>query len=142
MSFFRLGVSSSAALDIYPDKSFVEKEKQVISEHRNKNGSYKRYIWGSFTGFDFGLEYVPTSDTNQINEWYDNNTILTLFEEVLMVTGNKFVLNVSKLNIGKISHSTAYPGLMLTNKSSPMDRHSPPYDTLYKGKLKLEGGFS
>jgi|GEM_PF-6532100 len=141
MSFFRLGVDSSTAIDIYPDKSFAEKEKQVVSQHRNKNGSYKRYIWGSFTGFSFGLNYVSISDTNQINEWYDNNTVLTLFEDVLP-SSNKFILNISKLNIGKVSHDTDHTGLVLTNKSSPMDRHAPPYDTLYKGKLKLEGGFS
>jgi len=142
MSFFRLGVSSSDAIDIYPDKSFVEKEKHVASQHRNKNGSYKRYIWGRFTGFSFGLDYVSISDTNQINNWYDNNTVLTLFEEASLSRGNKFVLNISKLNINKVSHTVDYTGLVLTNKSSPMDRHAPPYDTLYKGKLKLEGGFS
>jgi len=167
MSLFRLGVDIATAIDIFPDDSYIEGKKQIANEHRNKNGSYKRYIWGSYEKFGFGLTFVSISDTNQINEWYENNTVLTLFKNAQTPGDERFILNISRLNggakltrrgcfvlnVSKLNLTTlgqsidplgyySYTGLIIVNKSSPMDKHSPPYDTLYEGKIKLEGGFS
>ena len=118
MAIFRIGVDSSSTIDIYPLSSFRNKKKQLSSEHRNKNGTYKKYIWGHYTKFNMSLTYVPSSDTALINEWYNNNTVLILFE-----------------------NSQVSSGLVLTNKSTPLAKHAPPYDTLFQGELLLEGGF-
>ena len=114
---FRIGVDSSTAIDIYPEFDFVNEKKQIASEHRNKNGSYKKYIWGHQTAFSFTLNYVPASDTALINEWFDDNTIISLFDD------------------------TQYDNLIIVNKSTPLAQHAEPYDTLYKGEILLEGGF-
>ena len=126
MTLYRIGVNSSTAIEIYPSYDFKENKQQLASEHRNKNGTYKKYIWGHYTAFNFTLDYVPSSDTNLINEWYDNNTILTLFKSATAVFSNEI----------------EYSGLIMTNKDTPLSRYSPPYDTLNKGELLLEGGFS
>ena len=126
MTLFRLGVDSSTAVNIYPSYDLEEKKQQLASEHRNKNGTYKRYIWGHYTDFTFTLDYVPFSDSSLINDWYDSNTILTLFK------------NSTEISSDEIEYS----GLIIVNKETPLSQYSPPYDTLNRGELLLEGGFS
>lgn len=109
--------SSGNHVALEPEWNFARKDTQVKNEHVTRSGKRYVYKWGSYVRFQFGLEFVNSSDAAIINSWYMTNTKL-LFTE---------------------SGGSAVYSVMLVGNEIPMGQYVKPYTSLYKGKIDLQG---
>lgn len=118
---YYLGVSSSAAITIYPEFDYKKDIVKDESAHRSRgvNLDLTVYKWGSHKKFSFGMKWVSDSDSQIMNEWWEDNTEVKFFI------------------VDSAGDCTAYD-VMIRNSSLPFQSTIAPYVDEYKGKLLLE----
>lgn len=72
----------------------------ISDSRRTIGGREQTFFWNNYDGFDFSAQNVPSSDAAQVNEWWRNQTQLTLvFDGVTYTTrivGNQPFSQVNK----------------------------------------------
>ncbi len=110
------GVFIADVVSFSPEYDFIDSSKKIESRHRTRDGSEFVYKWADQEQISFSLEYVNSSDKSVINNFWRNNTDLTLYN----------------------SNDASVFSCYITNKSLPIGQLNKPYNNLFKGKLKLE----
>jgi hypothetical protein len=73
---------------------------------------------GNYRSIEYKLEFLPFSDSLQINEWWENQTYL-------FVSPTEF------------KTVTGLTEVMISNRRTPIDKVQSPYTDLYEGTIKL-----
>jgi hypothetical protein len=116
---YTLGISSSDAIAIFPEKSFKNSEKMERIETRVANGDLWDLIKGVYKQIDINVEYFPGSQASIVNSWWESQTKLLFF-----VTSDT---------------STAVYSCMIMNETTPLYSQDKPSEQHWKGKISLEG---
>ena len=118
---YYLGVDSANAIEIYPGYDYKPDIIKDESTHRSRgeNLDMTIYKWGSYNKFEFSLEFVPDSNHQIINEWWEDNTSIVFFR------------------VDSAGDCDAYD-VKIRNKSLPLATPQKPYIDQYNGKLILE----
>lgn len=118
MPTYELGTSSSTAIQIYPTFDLEIMKKQIRSERRAPTGKMRRYIWGDYWTTKVPVQFMPGSEATVINSWFDVGANLLFF-----ITSDT---------------ATEIHSVFITNDSSPLFKHTMPYDEYYEGEIELE----
>ncbi len=118
---YYLGVDSATAITLYPefDYKYTKIKDESVHRSRGENLDLTKYKWGSYDKFTFSLNYVPDSDSQQINEWWLDNTDLIFFI------------------VDSAGDCTPYD-VQINNKKYPFRSTNIPYIDQWKGNLILE----
>jgi len=116
-SRFMLFSDSATAVELYPEWDLVDKSTKLEALHRTRSGRSFRYKFGDYAKFAFSLTDVVSADASQVNSWWGANTDLLFTQD----------------------SGTTVSSVQLFNKSKPMGQYDKPYETLFKGKIELEG---
>lgn len=93
----------------------TEQNHTMINPGENAvGGKLAEYLWNIYEVFDFPVEFIPTSDSMQVNRWFETNQQLTLFYD-----------------------STSYD-VFIFNAKTPMNRLPKPYQDQYNATLILQ----
>ena len=117
MATYELGPSSNSAVTLVPEYDYQKRVVKNESKLRTLSGKQYTYKWGSYTEFEFGLEYVAASDAAIVNSWFESNT-----ELLFLITS---------------STATEVHSVMVQGEESPLAEYNKPYDNLFKGKIGL-----
>lgn len=115
---FELGISSSDAIQLYPEYDYKDNEKIIESKHRTLSGKAYNYKWGEYERFEFSLNYVTEANALIVNSWWNSRAELLYF-----VTSDS---------------TTDVYSVMIMNNENPLSGYNKPYDTYRKGKIILE----
>ncbi len=107
--------SSTNTVTIYPQYDYMREDKKIRTISRTKDGSRFVYNWASYFRVKFGLNYLTSSEAQQINDWWDNDTPLSY-----------------------INNSGTVTSCYIVNRSTPIGKIHTPYQEPNKGVIELE----
>lgn len=107
--------SDTNTVAIYPDYDYSREDTKIRTAKRTKDGSLFIYNWATFERFKMKVNYLTSSETLQINNWWTNDTPLSYVNNSGDVHSCYLISN--KLPIGKVQK---------------------PYQSLNKGIIELE----
>ena len=115
MPDYLLFADSSTSIQLEPEYGFENRHSKIQSTLRTQDGGLKQYKFGEFPAFSVPVKFVNSSDRYQIHEWWNDNTDL-VFEW----------------------HGSDY-NVRITNRREPLNKNTKPYNSLFEGKIELEG---
>jgi len=101
-------------ITIFPEWETQDLQTVVNVSNRSIGGHEANFLWSDFNAFVIPLNYVPSSDTSRINEWWRDTTRVFLFLDV-----------------------TTHVGL-LTNPTEPFKNLNRPYNDLWNSVILFE----
>lgn len=115
MSGFSLSDGTSV-FSFNPEYGYKQENEQDARITRSKTG--KAYIYKFFENaqWKIPLYYVTDADAITLNDWWSNNTALSLSADILLSVSTVFI----------------------SNKKLPINSLIAPYDDLYKGTIELD----
>lgn len=116
-SRFMLFADSSTAVELTPEWDQVDKTTRLGVQHRTRNGGLFRYKFGEYFKLAVSLTEVASADASQINSWWGGTADL----------------------LWTADSGSTVTSCQIFNKEKPLGQYDKPYDTLFKGKIELEG---
>lgn len=105
---------STTLVTLTPEYDFSNDSAKIEERHRVRDGGEFRYKFGSYNKFSFGVKFVNSSDTYNLNQWWEFNTPL-YFDNDGSIFNVKF-----------------------TNGKKPIGKKLLPYADLFIGTIELE----
>ena len=106
-------IDPSSEINIDPNFSSSVIDNFIGDDHFTLSNKMVRYKWGSYQEFHFNVDYIPNSDAQQINEWWQSQATVQVEYETV-------VYNVSFLN-----------------QSIPFSQLRQPYYDVYRGNVNF-----
>lgn len=113
---FLLFATSGTAVELVPEFSYQEDDEVIASRHRSQSGKQYVYKWGDVRGWKLPVTFLTTSEAGLLNQWWKNNTSLTLINET---TSDEYSVRIM-------------------NGKKPIAQFIKPYTDLLKGTVELE----
>ena len=106
-------------------------QREVIREDMQSiGGKNYSYHWGSFNAWSIPIDYIPSSDAAQVNEWYRDREELTFHYE------GDFILN-NPVN-GVLDENHLWDSTNVYIMGQPFQQMKKPYQTAWRGNLTIE----
>ena len=106
----------ASVVSMNPEWDFKLTDKKIETVHRTRSGAGYRYLWGSFKGVKFNVEFVNSSDMCIVNSWWGASTALRLFDHSSAVVVSGY----------------------LAGNTPPISGYVKPYTDQFDGVIELE----
>ena len=152
---FKLGISSSDAVRLYPELDYEEGKVKIKNEHKTRSGKAWNYTWSNYKKFDIPVEYVSGNNASLINSWWLSDTQLLFFKTIQITTegiedeylelvdsgalelvGGGFLELVDEADT--VTTSTEVHSVYIINKRTPLRQFNKPYNKYWRGSIELE----
>lgn len=107
--------STGVSVDFDPEWGYKDNSKKVQQQTRTLAGDLYTYKFSDYAMFDVPVMHINSSDTYNINQWWENN------DELYFTDPSSDVYNVR-----------------IISKNKPLNARVEPYIDLFRGTIKLE----
>lgn len=123
MTDVRLGIfdaSSNVTTDIVLKPTWDYETNRTLNKVTTETieGRLANYVWSDYYSFKVPIEFLCTSDTSMINEWWEDGSNLRFTDAS--------------------SDASRYFSVKITNLEQPFSMLMKPYNNQYRGVLILE----
>ena len=115
---YELGITSSTAVQLYPDWDYSKGDTMTKSKHRTRSGNLYQYKWNDYGKISFKATWVTSETKSIVNSWWNSQTKLLWF-----------------VNDGSTVDVTS---VMLVNNDAPFKQNVKPYTEYSQGPIELE----